>query len=75
MWPERRVYQYYYLTVDQLDKPIAIVHVIGLTGGDTAQLIAHTRVLLGKHHKLVCFLNQLLQHQGSCRVREMGKIS
>lgn len=31
-----------HLTVDQLDKPVAVVDVIGLTGCDTAQLIADT---------------------------------
>lgn len=54
-----------HLTVDQLDKPVAVVDIIGLTGCDTTQLVADTWVLLWKHHKLVRFLNQFLEHRCS----------
>lgn len=35
-----------HLTVDQLDKPVAVIDIIGLTGCDATKLVADTRVLL-----------------------------
>lgn len=51
-----------HLTVNQLNEPVTVVHIICLAGSDATQLVADPRVFLRKDNKLVRLLDELLEH-------------